>query len=119
MPLLVYTLLRVLLVVAAGGLLYLLGMRGALLVIAAVLVGAMLSYAVLGGPRRRAAERLQTIAERDPRPATPDADARAEDAELDADDARGDRNLGDASAPTSARPPSAEGERDAERDPEK
>lgn len=79
MPLLVYTLLRVLLVVVAGGVLYLLGLRGLLLVVVAVVVGAMLSYLLLTGPRRRAVERLQAFAESQPKAAKPDADALAED----------------------------------------
>lgn len=84
MPLLVYTLLRVLLVVAAGGLLYLLGLRGLLLVVVAVVLGALLSYLLLGRHRNRAVETLQTMAEREPREVSPDADARAEDAEIEA-----------------------------------
>lgn len=84
MPLLVYTLLRILLVVAAGGLLYLLGLRGLLLVVVAVVLGALLSYALLGRHRNRAVETLQAMTEREPRDVPPDADARAEDAEIEA-----------------------------------
>ena len=84
MALLVYTLLRVLLVVAAGGLLYLLGLRGLLLVVMAVVVGALLSYVLLKGPRAQAAGTLQGFAEREPRAAQPNADSLAEDADLDA-----------------------------------
>ena len=58
MPVLVYSLLRLLLVVAAGGGLYLAGMRGLLLVIAAVLVGAGLSYVLLDRFRRASGEWL-------------------------------------------------------------
>jgi len=83
-PLLVYTLLRLLLVVVAGGLLYLLGMRGLLLAVVAVAVGALLSYALLPGPRRQAVGALQSIAEREPRKVRPDADSLAEDADIDA-----------------------------------
>lgn len=82
-PLLVYTLLRVLLVVVAGGLLYLLGMRGLLLVVVAVVVGALLSYVLLKGQREQAAGTLQGYAEREPRAPRPDADSLAEDADLD------------------------------------
>ncbi len=89
MPLLVYTLLRIALVIAAGGVLYLLGLRGLLLVGLAVVVGALLSYVLLPAQRRDAAGALQSIAEREPRASTPDADARAEDAELDAVDEGG------------------------------
>lgn len=84
MALLVYTLLRVLLVVAAGGLLYLLGLRGLLLVVLAVVVGALLSYVLLKGPRQQAAGALQGFAEREARQPRPTADALAEDADLDA-----------------------------------
>lgn len=84
MPLLVYTLLRILLVVVAGGVLYLLGLRGLLLVVLAVVVGALLSYLLLKGPRERAAGTLQTMAEREPRAARADGDALAEDAAVDA-----------------------------------
>lgn len=83
MPLFVYTLLRVLLVVAAGGLLYLAGLRGLLLVAVAIVVGALLSFLLLKGPRDRAAATLQKISEREPQPSKPDADALAEDSELD------------------------------------
>ncbi|WP_147918651.1 DUF4229 domain-containing protein [Ruania zhangjianzhongii] len=58
MPVLVYSLLRILLIVAAGGGLYLAGMRGVLLVVAAVLVGAGLSYVLLDKFRRASAEWL-------------------------------------------------------------
>lgn len=58
MPVLVYSLLRILLIVAAGGGLYLAGMRGVLLVIAAVLVGAGLSYVLLDRFRRASAQWL-------------------------------------------------------------
>ncbi|GAB2614235.1 DUF4229 domain-containing protein [Pseudactinotalea suaedae] len=83
MPLLIYTLLRVLLVVVAGGALYLLGMRGLLLVVVAVVVGALLSFLLLKGPRDRAAQTLQGFAEREPAPTRPDADSVAEDEDLD------------------------------------
>lgn len=58
MPVLVYSLLRILLIVAAGGGLYLAGMRGLLLVVVAVLVGAALSYVLLDKQRRASAEWL-------------------------------------------------------------
>ncbi|WP_277050958.1 DUF4229 domain-containing protein [Ruania albidiflava] len=58
MPVLVYSLLRILLIVAAGAGLYLAGMRGWLLVVVAVLVGAGLSYVLLDKQRRASAEWL-------------------------------------------------------------
>ncbi|HIZ36950.1 MAG TPA: DUF4229 domain-containing protein [Candidatus Ruania gallistercoris] len=60
MPVLVYSLLRILLIVAAGAGLYLAGMRGVLLVVAAVLVGAGLSYVLLDRFRRASAHWLST-----------------------------------------------------------
>lgn len=56
MRLLVYSLLRVLLVLASAGVLYLLGMRSWLLWLAAVVVGALLSYLLLRTQGRAAAE---------------------------------------------------------------
>lgn len=88
---LVYSLLRVLIVVACGAGLYLLGLRGALLFLGAVIVGALVSYLVLSGPRLRAAQSLKDVAERHPRMSRPDVDALAEDIDEDpaevADDA--------------------------------
>jgi hypothetical protein len=81
--LLVYTLLRVLLVLAAAGLLHLAGMRSWALWTTAVVVGALASYVVLGRQRAAAARQL---AEHDPtrRPRRRrDADAAHEDAMLD------------------------------------
>lgn len=83
MPLVIYTLLRMLLVVAAGAVLYWVGMRGMLLVVVAVIVGALLSFLVLRGPRERAAGVLQGFAEREPAPVKPDADSLAEDQDVD------------------------------------
>lgn len=59
MPVLVYSVLRILLIVAAGLGLYLAGMRGVLLVAAAVLIGAGLSYVLLDRFRRASAAWLQ------------------------------------------------------------
>ncbi|WP_022917160.1 DUF4229 domain-containing protein [Ruania albidiflava] len=58
MPVLVYSLLRILLILVAGAGLYLAGMRGWLLVVVAVLVGAGLSYVLLDNQRRASAEWL-------------------------------------------------------------
>lgn len=87
MRLIVYTLLRLLLVLAAGGLLYLAGLRSWALWAAAIVVGALVSYVVLGrqraaaaavlaahDPTRRAADRLARAG---------DADAAYEDSVLD------------------------------------
>lgn len=59
MALLTYTLLRIALVVAAGAVLYLLGVRSWLLVVLAVLMGAGLSYVLLDTQRRAAAGALE------------------------------------------------------------
>lgn len=82
MPVVKYTVLRLLLIAAAGCLLYLLGMRGALLYIGAVVVGALVSYLVLSGPRLRAAAVLRAAAQSHPRAASRDSDAIAEDAQV-------------------------------------
>jgi hypothetical protein len=58
MALLIYSVLRIVLVVGAGAVLYLLGLRSWLLVLGAVLLGAGLSYVLLEAPRRRAAESM-------------------------------------------------------------
>ncbi len=58
MALLIYSVLRIVLVVGAGAVLYLLGLRSWLLVLGAVLLGAGLSYVLLEVPRRRAAESM-------------------------------------------------------------
>lgn len=58
MPVLVYSALRILLILGAGAGLYLAGMRGWLLLVVAVLVGAGLSYVLLDKQRRASAEWL-------------------------------------------------------------
>lgn len=59
MALLTYTLLRLGLVVAAGVVLYLLGVQSWLLVVLAVLMGAGLSYVLLDNQRQAAARTLE------------------------------------------------------------
>ncbi|UFU05821.1 DUF4229 domain-containing protein [Ruania halotolerans] len=59
MPVLAYSVLRILLIVVAGFGLYLAGMRGVLLVAGAVLIGAGLSYVLLEKFRRASAAWLQ------------------------------------------------------------
>ena len=61
MRLLVYTLLRVLLVLASAGVLYLLGMRSWLLWLAAIVIGALLSYLLLRTQGRAAAEVISQL----------------------------------------------------------
>src|SRR5699024_771422 len=58
---LVYAALRILLIVVSGVGLYLLGLRGWLLLAVAIIVGAMLSYVLLPAPRDRAAGRLGSV----------------------------------------------------------
>lgn len=87
MRLLVYTLLRLLLVLAAAGVLYLLGMRSWLLWVTAVVIGALLSYLVLRPQGRAAAEVIAELSPlREERPRFSDnaaEDAAYEDALLD------------------------------------
>ncbi|GAA4287183.1 DUF4229 domain-containing protein [Georgenia daeguensis] len=88
MRLLVYTMLRLGLVVAAAGVLYLLGLRSWILWIAAVVVGALLSFVLFGRQREDAASVLaQYDPLREERPTfSPKAqeDAAYEDAVVDA-----------------------------------
>lgn len=73
-----YSLLRLGVLAVAGGLLYLLGLRGYLLALVAVIVAAAASYIFFPGPRRDAA---LSLSERDKRRAPrADVDAEAEDA---------------------------------------
>jgi len=88
MRLLVYTLFRLGLVLAAAGLLYLLGLRSWVLWVVAVVIGALVSFLVLGRQREEAA---RVLAQYDPlreeRPTfSPEveADAAYEDAVVDA-----------------------------------
>lgn len=89
MRLVVYSLLRLLMVLAAAGVLYVVGLRSWALWAAAIVIGALVSYVVLGRQRAAAAA---VLAAHDPtRGATDrlaragDADAAYEDAVLDAD----------------------------------
>lgn len=88
MRLLVYSLLRVLLILAAAGVLHLLGMRSWLLWVTAVVVGAMLSFLLLKPQGREAAGVLAELDPmRDQRPTFSkdvEADAAYEDALVDA-----------------------------------
>jgi hypothetical protein len=92
MRLLVYTLLRLGLVLASAGVLYLLGLRSWVLWIAAVVVGALLSFLLFGRQREDAASVLaQYDPLREERPTfSPkvEADAAYEDAVVDATETR-------------------------------
>ncbi len=77
-----YTALRLLLLVAVAGVLVLLGVRGPLLVVLAVLISAALSYVLLSGPRNAVVRHLEQRAAA--RRAAADPDAAAEDAEDEA-----------------------------------
>lgn len=59
MAVLIYGVLRIALVLAAGAVLYLLGLRSWVLVLVAIVVGAGLSYIALDAPRRAAALALE------------------------------------------------------------
>lgn len=87
MALLTYTLLRVALVVGAGALLYLLGVRNWLLVVLAVVIGAGLSYVLLHGPRHAAASDLEQRAggRRTRMELSVERDGAEEDAQFDID----------------------------------
>ncbi|MPV50484.1 DUF4229 domain-containing protein [Pseudactinotalea sp. HY160] len=80
---LVYAALRILLLLAAIGGLYLLGLRGWLLAAVAIIVAAMLSYVLLPRPRDRAAGRLAQVAEQHGRVRTEPSDEEIEDAAVD------------------------------------
>lgn len=86
MPLLTYSVYRVLLIVGAGAILYAFGARSLTLAILAIFVGMLLSYLVLKGPRDKAAKYLaDRKAHRDQTgeqfSSEIEADAKAEDAE--------------------------------------
>ncbi|WP_369370913.1 DUF4229 domain-containing protein [Promicromonospora sp. Populi] len=87
MPLVIYTLLRVALFGAALGLLYLVGLRGWLLPLVAVVVALAVSYLTLRKPRDAATAWMAGRVERRAaaRAAAPkvDADAAHEDAQVD------------------------------------
>ncbi|MDD9207773.1 DUF4229 domain-containing protein [Georgenia sp. 10Sc9-8] len=98
MRILLYSLLRVALVLGAVGVLYALGMRSWLLWLAALVVAALLSYVLFARQRDAAAAQLAAGVERRrerPRGRTvPDEDAAYEDAAVDearAGDVTGDR----------------------------
>ncbi|UFU02497.1 DUF4229 domain-containing protein [Ruania suaedae] len=98
MPVIVYSALRLLLIGIAGAGLYLAGMRGVLLVAAAVLLGAALSYVLLDRFRQASALWLQRRAagkeSRFGRGLRADADAEDEDV---------DRQRGDPASESSDR----------------
>ncbi|WP_275006281.1 DUF4229 domain-containing protein [Promicromonospora iranensis] len=87
MPLLIYSLLRLALFGAALGLLYLVGLRGWLLPVVAVVVALALSYLTLSKPRDAATRWIAARADRRAaeRAVFPkvDADAAHEDAQVD------------------------------------
>lgn len=89
MPLVVYSALRLALFAAALGVLWWVGMGGWLAVVVAALIAGAMSYVVLARPRDAAARWLAERAESRRRtgqrfPAGVEADAAAEDAEVDA-----------------------------------
>lgn len=85
----VYTLLRILLLVAVGGLLYLLGARGLVLIILAFLVSGALSLVWLDKPRSQASQGLGRaigkINDKIDAAAAKEDEPRTEDVEPDAD----------------------------------
>jgi UPF0716 family protein affecting phage T7 exclusion len=57
-PFLVYTALRLLVLLVAGGLLYLIGVRGILLILLAFLISAIASYVLFAPQRDRVGQRM-------------------------------------------------------------
>ncbi len=84
MRLVKYSLLRLLLLAAALGLGYLLGLRGWLLAVLATVIAALASYALLAGSRDAAAAQLAEGASRRRPRSSVDDDAVHEDAAVDA-----------------------------------
>lgn len=80
-----YAALRLSLLVVVGALLYLAGMRGALLAGAAIVIAALLAYILFPSERNQAAKKLEAIAHREEKPREPDSDMEAEDAMVDED----------------------------------
>ena len=99
MAFLIYTGLRLLLLVAVIGLFHALGMRGILLLVAGFVVSGVLSYIVLSGPRQRMAQGVGGMFGRINRRI--EDSAKAEDDELD-DDA-GKTDTGDTDVAVDAR----------------
>ncbi|WP_245867017.1 DUF4229 domain-containing protein [Serinibacter salmoneus] len=83
MPLLRYTLLRLAVLVLACGLTWLLGLRGWLWIVAAVLIAGAVSYLVLPRQRVAAVTALENRAATRKRAQRRDEDADAEDAAID------------------------------------
>ncbi len=106
MRLFLYSVLRLVLLAFFVGLGYVLGLRGLLLAVVAVVLAAAASYLVLSGPRNAAVDELAAGVARRRTGRTGDADAEAEDAADDA--ARQARS--DAAEPDDA----LQGERDAQ-----
>ncbi|MFC8600684.1 DUF4229 domain-containing protein [Isoptericola sp. NPDC057191] len=98
MPLVMYTVWRILLFVAALGGGYLLGLRSWLLVLVAAVVAFAVSYLALGGPRDSAA---RWLAEKEQRrkdgSAKHDVDTDYEDAVMDRESAEGTGTAADGS----------------------
>jgi hypothetical protein len=74
-PFVRYSLLRLTLLAAVLGVLFLLGARGLLLVLLAVVISAALSYVLLAGPREAFVQRMIERSEARARRVDPDADA--------------------------------------------
>lgn len=95
MRLLVYSVLRLVLLAAALGLGYLLGLRSWLLVLVAAVIAALAAYVLLPGPRDAAAAQLAAgLGGRRARGPRPDEDAAYEDAVVDraAESSEGERD---------------------------
>ncbi len=122
MPLLRYSLLRLLTLVASLAVLYLVGLRGWVWLLVSVIVAAAVSYLLLARPRDAAARALAERANRPAKPLVAGVDESVEDAVVDSagPDSAGPDSAGPDSAgpdsvgPVSAGPDSADPEPAAE-----
>lgn len=116
MPVLVYSVLRILLIIIAGAALYLAGTRGLLLVVGAVLIGAALSYLILDRYRRASAQWLQSRGKGHTKVEDRfEADAEAEDAMLDEQEGQ---HRGAEAADVPESPSCSDGQGDGKADPD-
>lgn len=80
-----YAALRVSLVVVVGLGLYLVGMRGVLLLASAIVIAALIAYIFFPSQRNQAAKRLQDFRHKEEKPRELDEDMLAEDAAVEED----------------------------------
>lgn len=78
-----YAALRLTLLLVIGALLYLAGMRGILLPVAAVIIAALVAYIFFPRQRHEAAKKLEEIRHREEKPRVPDEDMAVEDSAVE------------------------------------